>query len=108
MLECVEIMKATGSEILSLWFADGANYAGQDSMRARKRWMEEVLAEVYAALPEGACMLLEYKFIEPAFYHTDLADWGMAATMARTLGPQAQVLVDTGHRRLSGGVKRQP
>jgi L-rhamnose isomerase/sugar isomerase len=97
MLECVEIMKATGSDILSLWFADGTNYAGQDSIRARKRRMEAALAEVYAALPEGSRMLIEYKFFEPAFYHTDLADWGMAATMARKLGPQAQVLVDTGH-----------
>jgi L-rhamnose isomerase/sugar isomerase len=97
MRECIEIMGATGSDILSLWFADGTNYAGQDSIRARKRRMEEALAEVYAALPEGGRMLIEYKFFEPAFYHTDLADWGMAAAMARKLGPQAQVLVDTGH-----------
>jgi L-rhamnose isomerase/sugar isomerase len=97
MLACVEIMKATGSGILSLWFGDGTNYAGQDSIRERKRRMEEALAEVYAALPGGARMLIEYKFFEPAFYHTDLADWGMAATFARKLGPQAQVLVDTGH-----------
>ena len=97
MLECVDIMKATGSDVLGLWFADGTNYAGQDSIRARKRRMEAALAEVYAALPEGARMLIEYKFFEPAFYHTDVADWGMAATMARKLGPQAQVLVDTGH-----------
>ena len=97
MLECIEIMEATGSDILSLWFADGTNYAGQDSIRARKRRMEEALAEAYAALPEGTRMLIEYKFFEPAFYHTDVADWGMAATLARQLGPQAQVLVDTGH-----------
>ena len=97
MLECVEIMKATGSDILSLWFADGTNYAGQDSIRERKRRMEEALTEVYAALPGGSRMLIEYKFFEPAFYHTDLADWGMAANFARKLGPQAQVLVDTGH-----------
>ena len=97
MLECVQIMDATESDLLSLWFADGTNYAGQDSIRARKRRMEEALAEVYAALPPGARMLIEYKFFEPAFYHTDLADWGMAATVARKLGPQAQVLVDTGH-----------
>jgi L-rhamnose isomerase/sugar isomerase len=97
MLECIEIMEATGSDILSLWFADGTNYVGQDSIRGRKRRMEEALAEVYAALPEGSRMLIEYKFFEPAFYHTDIADWGMAATLARRLGPQAQVLVDTGH-----------
>jgi len=97
MLESIEIMRATGSDILSLWFADGTNYAGQDSFRARKRRMEECLAEAYAALPEGGRMLIEYKFFEPAFYHTDLSDWGIAATLARKLGPQAQVLVDTGH-----------
>jgi L-rhamnose isomerase/sugar isomerase len=96
-LECVEIMRATGSDILSLWFADGTNYAGQDSIRERKRRMEESLADVCGALPEGSRMLIEYKFFEPAFYHTDVADWGMAATFARKLGPQAQVLVDTGH-----------
>lgn len=97
MLDCVEIMKTAGSDILSLWFADGTNYAGQDSIRERKRRMEEALAEVYAALSTGSRMLIEYKFFEPAFYHTDLGDWGMAATFARKLGPQAQVLVDTGH-----------
>ena len=90
-------MEIIGSDVLSLWFADGTNYAGQDSFRARKRRMEESLSEVYAALPEGRRMLIEYKFFEPAFYHTDLADWGMAATLARKLGPKAQVLVDTGH-----------
>ena len=105
MLECIEIMKATGSDILSLWFADGTNYAGQDSIRERKRRMEKALAEVYAALPEGSRMLIEYKFFEPAFYHTDLADWGMAATFARKLGPQAQVLVDTGHHALGTNVE---
>ena len=97
MVECVDIMRATGSDILSLWFADGTNFAGQDSIRERKRRMESALAQVYGQLPAGSRMLIEYKFFEPAFYHTDLADWGMAATFARKLGPQAQVLVDTGH-----------
>jgi L-rhamnose isomerase/sugar isomerase len=97
MLECVEVMKITGSRDLSLWFADGTNFAGQDDLRARKRRMEAVLGEVYQALPENGRMLVEYKFFEPAFYHTDLADWGMAATVARKLGPKAMVLVDTGH-----------
>ena len=97
MLECIDIMGIMGSDVLSLWFGDGTNYAGQDSFRARKRRMEESLAEVYAALPEEYRMLIEYKFFEPAFYHTDIADWGVAATLARKLGPQAQVLVDTGH-----------
>jgi L-rhamnose isomerase/sugar isomerase len=95
--ECIDIMKLTGSRDLSLWFADGTNYAGQDNLRARKQRMQEALAEVYQALPPNARMLIEYKFFEPAFYHTDLADWGMAYATALKLGPQAQVLVDTGH-----------
>jgi L-rhamnose isomerase/sugar isomerase len=97
MVECCEIMAATGSPILSLWFADGTNYAGQDSIRARKHRMEGALAEVYKHLPANSRMLIEYKFFEPAFYHTDLADWGMAYATALKLGAQAQVLVDTGH-----------
>lgn len=97
MIECCEIMQKTGSDILSLWFADGTNYAGQDSIRARKNRMEHALAETYKYLPANSRMLIEYKFFEPAFYHTDLADWGMAYSMALKLGEQAQVLVDTGH-----------
>jgi len=97
MLECIEIAKEVGSDILSLWFADGTNYPGQDDLRARKHRMEEALAEVYAAMPEGMRMLIEYKPFEPAFYHTDIADWGMAFCLATKLGPRAQVLVDTGH-----------
>ncbi len=97
MVECCEIMSKVGSSILSLWFADGTNYAGQDSISGRKRRMEEALAEVYKHLPKGARMLIEYKFFEPAFYHTDLADWGMAYATALKLGPYAHVLVDTGH-----------
>ena len=96
-LECVEIMRKTGSRDLSLWLADGTNYAGQDSIRARKRLLEESLSEVVAAMPDDRRLLIEYKFFEPAFYHTDLADWGMASTLARKLGPKAKVLVDTGH-----------
>ena len=97
MLECVDIMKATGSQDLSLWFADGTNYAGQDDLRSRKQRLLDALSEVYAALPAGNRMLIEYKFFEPAFYHTDLPDWGMAYVMANRLGEKAQVLVDTGH-----------
>ncbi|MBC8171775.1 MAG: L-rhamnose isomerase [Anaerolineae bacterium] len=97
MIECCEIMEKTGSSLLSLWFADGTNYAGQDSMSQRKHRMEYALKETYQHLPDGARMLIEYKFFEPAFYHTDLADWGTAYTMALKLGVQAQVLVDTGH-----------
>lgn len=97
MVECCEIMEKTGSDILSLWFADGTNYAGQDSIRARKQRMEAALGEVYKHLPANGRMLIEYKFFEPAFYHTDLADWGMAYAMAIKLGEKAEVLVDTGH-----------
>jgi L-rhamnose isomerase / sugar isomerase len=96
-LECVAIMRITGSRDLSVWLADGTNYAGQDSIRERKRNMEEALATVVKAMPASGRMLVEYKFFEPGFYHTDLADWGMSAAVCRGLGPQARVLVDTGH-----------
>ena len=97
LLECCHIMTETGAKDLSLWFADGTNYAGQDSLRERKARFEEGLAEVYAGLPEGGRMLLEYKPFEPAFYATDVADWGMAYAHCLKLGPKAQVLVDLGH-----------
>lgn len=104
MIDCCEIMRATGSKILSVWLADGTNYAGQDNMRERKHRLYESLAEIYAHLPTDSRMLIEYKFFEPAFYHTDLADWGMAYTMSLKLGPQAHVLVDTGHHALGTNV----
>jgi L-rhamnose isomerase/sugar isomerase len=97
LLECVDIARASGSDILSLWFADGTNYPGQADLMKRKHWMEEALAETYKAMDPHMRMLIEYKFFEPAFYHTDLADWGMAFNLANKLGPQAEVLVDTGH-----------
>lgn len=97
ILECVEIMQATGSHDISLWFADGTNYAGQDDLRTRKIRMQEAFLEIYKALPTGKRMLIEYKPFEPAFYHTDLADWGIAYMMASKLGDKAMVLVDTGH-----------
>src|SRR5260221_5486603 len=97
MVECCEIMQATGSKLLSLWFADGTNYAGQDNLVARKHRMESALREVYKALPADGRMLIEYKFFEPAFYSTDLPDWGTAYAMTLKLGDQADVLVDTGH-----------
>jgi L-rhamnose isomerase / sugar isomerase len=97
LLECVDIARQVGSNALSLWLADGTNYPGQDDLRARKGRMTDALAEVYAALPDGLRLLIEYKFFEPAFYHTDLADWGMAYVLALRLGPRASVLVDTGH-----------
>jgi L-rhamnose isomerase / sugar isomerase len=97
LLECVEIAKIVGSKIISLWFADGTNYPGQANIRKRKHWLFEALNELYQAMPPTMRMLIEYKFFEPAFYHTDLADWGMAFNMTTKLGEKAQVLVDTGH-----------
>ncbi len=97
ILECCEIMPKVKSDILSLWFADGTNYAGQDSLRGRKRRFEEGLHLVYDRLPPGGRMLIEYKFFEPAFYSTDLPDWGTAYALCLKLGERAQVLVDLGH-----------
>ena len=95
--ECVEIAEQLGSTSLSLWLADGTNYPGQDDLRARFGRLVASLEELYARLPAGMRLLLEYKFFEPAFYSTDLPDWGTASLVCRRLGPQAQVLVDTGH-----------
>ncbi|MDZ4770274.1 MAG: L-rhamnose isomerase [Chloroflexota bacterium] len=97
IVDCCAIMGKTGSKLLSLWFADGTNYAGQDNIVQRKRRLEEALRSVYPYMPADARMLIEYKFFEPAFYHTDLADWGMAYATALKVGDRAQVLVDTGH-----------
>ncbi len=106
VLECVNIAKKTGSRLISLWLADGTNYAGQDSLTARKRRLEESLREVYAALFDGMRLLIEYKSFEPAFYSTDLPDWGTAYALSLKLGPQAQVLVDTGHHAQGTNVER--
>lgn len=97
LLECVDIMDATGSTDLKLWFADGTNYPGQDDLRARQDRLAEGLAEVYDRLGDGQRMLLEYKFFEPAFYSTDVPDWGTAYAHCLKLGEKAQVVVDTGH-----------
>jgi L-rhamnose isomerase / sugar isomerase len=97
LLECVDIMDTTGSEILSLWFADGLNYPGQDSLAARQDRLAEALRAVHDRLGTGQRMLLEYKFFEPAFYATDVPDWGTSYAHCLELGDRAQVLVDTGH-----------
>lgn len=97
LLECCEIMNRVDSDILSLWFADGTNYAGQDSLRGRKQRFEAGLKLVYQQLPANSRMLVEYKFFEPTFYSTDIPDWGTAYAWCLKLGPQAQVLVDLGH-----------
>jgi L-rhamnose isomerase/sugar isomerase len=97
LLECVDVAKEVDSDVLSLWFADGTNYAGQDSFVERRHRMQECLSETYGAMTENMRMLIEYKPFEPAFYHTDLADWGTALTMCQRLGERAEVLVDLGH-----------
>src|ERR1700761_8546322 len=97
LLGCVDVMDATGSRDLKLWFADGTNYPGQDSIRARQDRMAEALATVYASLGGDQRMLLEYKLFEPSFYTTDVPDWGTALLPCQALGPKAQVVVDTGH-----------
>jgi len=106
ILECVDIAEATDSDIISLWLADGTNYPGQDSFRDRKHRLLEALEEVYEAMPEPMRLLIEYKFFEPAFYHTDLGDWGTALMYAQKLGERAQVLVDLGHHPLGTNIEQ--
>ena len=97
ILDSVTIAQSTGSRDISLWFADGSNYPGTANMRRRKHWFAAGLAEAHARLSGEQRLLVEYKPFEPAFYHTDIADWGMALELARSAGPKAKVLVDTGH-----------
>src|SRR5947209_5121836 len=97
VLECIQIAHTVGSDIISLWLADGTNYPGQDDLRRRRQRLLESLQAIYAALPAGMRLLVEYKFFEPSFYSTDLPDWGTSLLMAQKLGPQAEVLVDMGH-----------
>ena len=96
-LDCCEIVAATGSHALKVWLGDGTNYPGQDDFRARKRRLSEAFSRIHAALPEPALMLIEYKFFEPAFYQTDIQDWGMALLLAQQAGERARVVVDLGH-----------
>lgn len=97
ILDSVEIAKGLASRDISLWFADGSNYPGTANMRRRKQWFAEGLRAAHGRLQSEQRLLVEYKPFEPAFYHTDIADWGMALELAREAGPQAKVLVDTGH-----------
>jgi len=97
ILDSVEVAKKLGSRDVAPWFADGSNYPGTANIRRRKRWLEEGLRTVHQALDPDQRLLVEYKPFEPAFYHTDIGDWGMALLLARAAGPQARVLVDTGH-----------
>jgi L-rhamnose isomerase/sugar isomerase len=97
LLECVDIMDATGSRDLKLWFADGTNYPGQDDIRARQDRLAESLAIVYERLGPDQRLVLEYKLFEPAFYATDVPDWGTALVHCQALGERAKVVIDTGH-----------
>lgn len=97
ILDSVRIARELGSRDVTPWFADGSNFPGTASIRARKRWMAEGLKRTHDALGAEQRLLVEYKPFEPAFYHTDIADWGMALVLARWAGPKARVLVDTGH-----------
>ncbi|MBD0737488.1 L-rhamnose isomerase [Streptomyces sp. NPDC088197] len=97
LLECVDIMDATGSRDLKLWFSDGTNYPGQDDIVARQDRLAEALSQVYDRLGDDQRMLLEYKLFEPAFYTTDVPDWGTSYAHCLKLGDKAQVVVDTGH-----------
>jgi L-rhamnose isomerase / sugar isomerase len=106
VLHSVEIARALGCRDISLWLADGSNYPGAQSIRDRITWLEDALAEIYAALADDQRLLIEYKPFEPAFYHTDIADWGMASHLARSVGSKARVLVDTGHHYPSQNIEQ--
>lgn len=97
MTDSIALAKAVRSDTITLWFADGTNYPGQDDITERKHRMHGALRQWHDALPPGMRMLIEYKPFEPAFYHTDIADWGMAYVYAKDAGEKAKVLVDTGH-----------
>jgi len=106
LLECVRIARGLDSADLSIWLADGSNYPGTQSIHRRIGWLEASLGELHQNLDSGQRMLVEYKAFEPAFYHTDIADWGMALSLAKAAGPQASVLVDLGHHYQSQNVEQ--
>jgi len=106
MLDSIEIAKQLGSRDVSLWLPDGSNYPGSQSIRKRIAWLEEALHACHDRLAPGQRLLVEYKPFEPAFYHTDIADWGMSSHLAREAGPQARVLVDTGHHYAAQNIEQ--
>lgn len=106
MLDSAAIARRLGSRDVSLWLPDGSNYPGTQSMRKRIEWLEEALERTHAALGPDQRLLVEYKPFEPAFYHTDIADWGMASHLASKAGPQAKVLVDTGHHYAAQNIEQ--
>lgn len=104
--ESIEIARRLKSRDISFWFADGSNYPGTAHLRQRKQWFTESLKEAHRELSPEQRMLVEYKPFEPAFYHTDIADWGMALLLSRAAGPQAKVLVDTGHHYAAQNIEQ--
>ena len=106
ILYSIELAEALQSRDISLWFADGSNYPGMANIRKRKEWMQEGLRSAHEHLSPDQRLLVEYKPFEPAFYHTDLGDWGMSFLHARSAGPQARVLVDTGHHYTSQNIEQ--
>jgi L-rhamnose isomerase/sugar isomerase len=104
--DSIEIARRLNSRDISVWFADGSNYPGTANIRQRKQWFKELLKESHGELAAGQRLLIEYKPFEPAFYHTDIADWGMAVLLAREAGPQARVLVDTGHHYAAQNIEQ--
>jgi len=96
-LECIDVMDATGSQDIKIWLAEGSNYPGQADMRGRQDRLADSLAEIYARLTGEQRLVLEYKFFEPAFYHTDVPDWGTSYAQVAALGERAMVCLDTGH-----------
>jgi L-rhamnose isomerase/sugar isomerase len=106
LVESARIARELHSTDVSLWIADGSNYPGSQNIRKRVVWLEEAMAATHAELAAGQRMLIEYKPFEPAFYHTDIADWGMASHLAQAAGPRARVLVDTGHHYQSQNIEQ--
>jgi L-rhamnose isomerase / sugar isomerase len=96
-LDCIAVLRQTGSRDLKIWLPDGLNYAGQASLRSRQERLADSLRQIYAALDEDQRLLLEYKFFEPYFYAMDIPDWGTSVLHCQALGEQAQVVLDTGH-----------
>ncbi|MDR2321358.1 MAG: L-rhamnose isomerase [Microbacterium sp.] len=94
---CIDVMHATGSRDLKIWLAEGSNYPGQNDMRARQDRLQDSLQQIYARLGDAQRLVLEYKFFEPAFYHTDVPDWGTSYAQVAALGERAMVCLDTGH-----------
>ena len=106
MIASIDIAEQLGSKDISLWLPDGSNYPATQSIQKRIGWLEEALQTTHGHLKSGQRLLVEYKPFEPAFYHTDIADWGMAMHLAKVAGPQAKVLVDTGHHYAAQNIEQ--